>query len=470
MSNNISILKGAGRPLSLICRVMIFISIAISFSLFCIGNLVMNAIQQHFKAQDVDELVVIVNTIERGLKECSTNHDEMTQSLSEAISGHHGVYFQVWDLNNQLIYSSPEFSYAQPASPLQIKYENYADHLFHVHTNGKHVRGVSTLFNLDKKKYAIVAAVDMGFHLQFITKFEGTLWVILIIAGIMTLLAAWWAIHQGHAPLRELSETLQNIQIGNLDKRIDTQTVPKELLPLVIAFNQMMDRLEDSFVRLSNFSADIAHELRTPLTTLITQTQVGLGKPRNPKEYQEMMYSNLEELERLTKMVNDMLWLAKSENGLLRLEMECLNLSHEVAETADFFEALADEKKITLKVSGDSIVFYGDKAMLRRAISNLLSNAIRYTSQGEIIELITYQTEKNIFLKVKNPGKVIASEHLNKVFDRFYRVDTSRRRQDEGAGLGLAIVKSIINAHQGVIKVESSDGMTSFEISFLKNC
>jgi two-component system heavy metal sensor histidine kinase CusS len=149
--------------------------------------------------------------------------------------------------------------------------------------------------------------------------------------------------------------------------RLDFRSMPLELRYLASAFNQMIARLEDSFTRLSHFSADIAHELRTPLTNLITQTQVALGRARTLDEYRELLYSNLEEQERLAKMVNDMLWLAKSDHGLLKPVQVTLDLATEVRELFDFFGALAEEKHITLSLEGQAPGVMGDRAMLRRA-------------------------------------------------------------------------------------------------------
>ncbi len=456
------------RPLSLINRVMLFVSIAISLCLVFIGALVKNAIENHFIEQDTDELVVIIHAVEEAIAKSTTENLKLKDALGAAIAGHHGVFYQVWSKDSHLIYSSTDFDYAPNLKSLQSSSNNHSGQLFYWQSNGNHVRGTMTETKVGGAEYIIVAALDMSFHMEFIKKFDQTLWVILVIAGVITLFAAWSGVHQGHAPLRELSNGLESIQAEHLDMRLDTNTIPKELLVLVTSFNQMMSRLEESFVKLSNFSADIAHELRTPLTNLTTQIQVGLGKKRDLQEYREMLYSSLEELDRLTKMVNDMLWLAKSENGLLSLEIKPLNITQEVVAIIEFFEALADEKGIELKPSGESVKISGDKAMIRRALSNVLANAIRYTPKGKKVEILTWQTEKHVYLKVQNPGQGIDAEHLPKLFDRFYRVDPSRQRKEEGVGLGLAIVKSIVKAHDGSIKADSCNGITSFELVFPK--
>ena len=184
-------------------------------------------------------------------------------------------------------------------------------------------------------------------------------------------------------------------------------------------------------------------------------------------EYRELLYSNLEEQERLSKMVNDMLWLAQNEQGLLKPVWEPLDLKREVGAVFEFFEALAEEKQIRLTVEGPPSTLVGDQAMLRRALSNLIANAIRYTPVEEEIRVrVGSREDQSVLLSVENPGPNIPAEHLPRLFDRFYRVDPSRQREREGAGLGLAIVKSIIDAHEGNIEVTSERGVTRFSIRF----
>ena len=454
------------RPLSLNNRVMLFVAIAITLSLLLIGYLVQKTVERHFEEQDADELVVITHAVEEALEKASKERVTPESILDKAVSGHHGVYFQVWDANYQLIFGSADFqppAYLPTLAPLS---RIHADNLYQWEIEDKVYRGAISLLHIGDARYRVVAAIDMGFHIHFLESFSHTLWLIMILAGVVTLLAAWFGVHQGHAPLRALSEAMRDIQADRLDVRLDTDTVPAELITLVDSFNRMISRLEESFEKLSYFSADIAHELRTPLTNLITQTQVGLGKSRSLEEYRELLYSNLEEQERLTKMVNDMLWLAQNDNGLLDPDWESLDLVQEVRATFEFFEALADEKGVRLQVEGKASSMTGDRAMLRRVLSNLLSNAIRFTPRGKDVSVRVSDSTASTNLVVENPGAEIPGEHLPRLFDRFYRVDPSRKRESEGAGLGLAIVRSIVEAHGGTVDANSQRGRTSFSISF----
>ncbi|MCA1788974.1 MAG: heavy metal sensor histidine kinase, partial [Thioalkalivibrio sp.] len=245
--------------------------------------------------------------------------------------------------------------------------------------------------------------------------------------------------------------------------RISQQDAPAEVRELAEAFNGMLDRLEASFRRLSDFSADIAHELRTPVSNLMTETQVALTRARSADEYRETLHSNLEEFDRLARMISDMLFLAKADNGLLPRPGEAVALEIEADALLEFYEALADEQGVQLRLSGEATVV-GDRLMLRRALSNLLSNALRHTASGNAVEIEINKREDRAILAVRNPGAAIPADRLPLLFDRFHHVDLSRSGRGEGAGLGLAITRSIVEAHGGYIQVESAHGFTTFSL------
>ncbi|MDP1532721.1 MAG: ATP-binding protein, partial [Rubrivivax sp.] len=176
------------------------------------------------------------------------------------------------------------------------------------------------------------------------------------------------------------------------------------------------------------------------------------------------LYSSLEEYERMAQMVGDMLYLAQADNRLLKPEVEKVDLAKEIQDLFDYFEAWAEERAVTLARTGAAAVS-GDRLMLRRALSNLISNAIRHTPAGQIVQVSLAGYGDQATVSVENPGPAIPAEHLARLFDRFYRVDSSRQRKGDGAGLGLAIVKSIVDAHGGSITVASDDQKTCFQIT-----
>jgi two-component system heavy metal sensor histidine kinase CusS len=227
----------------------------------------------------------------------------------------------------------------------------------------------------------------------------------------------------------------------------------------------MLARLEGSFRRLSDFSADIAHELRTPISNLMIETQVALSRSRTADDYREILYSSLEEYEHLARMITDMLFLAKADNGLLVPNREELDLAREVDAVVEYYEVLAAERNIRLRRSGEGRIS-GDRLMLRRAIGNLVSNAVRHAPEGgEVTIELSPGEQGGIRIAVVNPGEPIATEDRNRIFDRFYRVDPSRQRSGEGAGLGLAIARSIATAHGGSIEAVATTTGARFELA-----
>jgi len=444
---------------------MIFVGLAISISMILISILVQQAVKSHFVEQDTEELDVITQAINARLINASQKGLNLRNELAQSVSGHHGIIFQVWDTNNQLIYGTNEYNLSEKEFSSDMYGYNNQTKLHRWTHEDITYRGIITTTQVESDVFYVVAAISIDFHIEFLDSFRDSLIIIMGLAGVFTLLATWFGIYQGHSPLRELSKTLQSVKADRLNVRLDPEIVPEELRHLVESFNKMISHLEESFVKLSNFSSDIAHELRTPLTNLITQTQVGLSKSRSQNEYLELLYSNLEEHERLAKMVNEMLWLAQSDNGLVKPVLKQIDLCTEISTTIDYFEVVADDKKIHLISDCHPTKLMCDQPMFRRVLSNLLSNALRFTpAHGEIRISSKNTDDGSIILTIDNQGEVIPEEHLNKLFDRFYQVDASRQRQSEGTGLGLAIVKSIVEAHNGQISVTSTNDITSFVI------
>jgi two-component system heavy metal sensor histidine kinase CusS len=227
----------------------------------------------------------------------------------------------------------------------------------------------------------------------------------------------------------------------------------------------MLARLEESFRRLQDFSADIAHDMRTPVGNLMMQTQVALTRSRTPEEYREVLYSSLEEYDRLARMISDMLFLARADNGQLVPSRERLDLGQEMDALCDFYEPVASERGVRLCRIGTATVS-GDRLMLRRAFGNLVSNALRHTpDSGEVTIGIAPADDGHVRVAVENPGPAIPPEHLTRIFDRFHRVDASRQKSSENAGLGLSITRSIVVAHGGRVEALPRSAGARFEVT-----
>jgi two-component system heavy metal sensor histidine kinase CusS len=272
----------------------------------------------------------------------------------------------------------------------------------------------------------------------------------------------------GLQPLKEITRATEHITASQLHERLAARGWPEELDSLGRSFDRMLDRLEDSFQRLSQFSADLAHELRTPVNNLRGEAGVALSKVRTAQEYRRTLESSLEEYARLTRLIDNMLFLARAEGaGRNQLKSLTFDARKETESVCEFYEALAEDRGVEVRCEGVAKV-NADPVLFRQAVSNLLSNALNSTSHGGRVRFSLYQHEHgSCQVSVDDTGCGIAPEHLSRIFDRFYRIDKARSRNPNGAGLGLAIVKSIMALHDGTVDVRSQIGNgTQFTLTF----
>ncbi|MBK4996247.1 heavy metal sensor histidine kinase [Pseudomonas sp. S37] len=305
--------------------------------------------------------------------------------------------------------------------------------------------------------------LDITHHQHFLQGMQRLIWLTVGLSALATALLGAWAVRSGLRPLRQMGQVAASVSARSLTTRLPVAQMPEELAELASSMNAMLQRLDDAFQRLSAFSADIAHELRTPLSNLLTHTQVTLTRPRSLEEYREALHGNLEELQWMAQMINDMLFLAKADHGLLVPGQAPLALHDEVDALLEYYAPLAEDGDVQMLREGEAVL-HGDRHMLRRALSNLLDNALRFTPAGGQIR-VTLAPGPSI--SVANTGVAIEAAALPRLFDRFYRVDPARREgSSEHAGLGLAITRSIVQAHGGRIRAECEGGWTRFVIEF----
>ena len=315
----------------------------------------------------------------------------------------------------------------------------------------------------------IQVALDDTDEGEFITHYQRVslllvLIGILVSAGIGVLIA-----RSGMRPLARIARVAEQITASRLDRRIEPERWPRELTTLATAFDGMLDRLQNSHSRLAQFSADMAHELRTPLQAMMGQTEVALTKERRPEEYRHLLESNLEEYQRLTRMIKELLFLARAEDPKTQIERSWLNARQELEAIREFHEALAEDQGVSLTCEGQANL-YADPILFRRAVSNLLSNALRHTPTGGQIVLSAEQTPNpGALIRVSDSGCGILPKDLPRVCERKYCPDTDTARCAEGNGLGLAIVKSIAELHGGKVVLESNVGQgTTVTLHFPK--
>jgi len=305
----------------------------------------------------------------------------------------------------------------------------------------------------------LVAALDERSGQRTLDEFRfaliaGTLASSLVAAGL-----GYMVTRRGLAPVRTLAAEASRIDPARLSRRLDVTSLPVELRDLALAFNGVLDRLHQSHAHLEAFNSDVAHELRTPLANLMAGTELALSRERDAETYREALASNLEELDRLRAMVNDMLFLARADQGAHAARQTRVELADEADKVIAYHEAAMEEAGIRAEVRGAAAID-ADAGLLRRALSNLVGNAIRYTPRGRTFTIEIDDAGGDVELTVANPGGDLDPAVLPRLFTRFYRADTARRTDEHHYGLGLAIVKAIAVMHEGDVFARCSGGMT----------
>ena len=445
-------------------RIGIIFSLSTIFILIIMGLFINKLVIHHFETQDRTQLEGKIQLIQNLIQQNPKNSPELNLYLRDALVGHHDLMVQIERPTGKVLFSSAPSTIntqhlTKSANNSWIKWK----------IQDKTYRGI--IYNTEMNKnnviqsVRIIVGIDTSEHLHFLNDFKRQLFYIGLAGTICLMFLGWFATWRGLRPVQKMAQVAEGISAQHLSERLEVEHTPTELKSLAIAFNDMLDRLESALEKLSDFSSDLAHEIRTPINNLMTQTQVCLARNRDINIYQEVLFSNLEEFERLARMVSDMLFLAKAEHGLNLQNLQDIDLVKEVTALFDFYDALAAEKNMKLKQTGYGSV-KGDPAMLRRALSNLLSNAVKYGKTDSTIHIKCQQNLENTIFSIENEGPQLSTEQLSRLFDRFYRTDASRQRIEEGTGLGLAITKSILDMLGATIQAESKNGRIIFTIIF----
>ncbi len=451
--------------LSLTTRMSLMFMLAVTAVLTVAGVSFNHLSQHHFKMLDQEALNEKLHSTQRILGELKSTDQfgELKPELQALLGAHRNLTAVILDDDGRLLFADP--------GPLNVPEEFLTttnNNFWEWQNQEQMFRGLTAqaMVTGRDKPLTVILISDVTEHMFFFETLQRWFWIGLVISALVSAGLGWLVAGSGMRPIRQVTKVAASMSAKSLKERIPLASVPKELQQMVSSFNAMLSRLDDAFVRLSNFSADIAHELRTPVSNLMTHTEVVLSRKRNIEDYEDNLYSNLDDLKRMSRMIDDMLFLAKSDNGLITHENKPIDLLDVVEKLLEYYRLLADERGINLTVSGAGSV-RGDVLMLHRAISNLLSNALRFTPEGRTINVDIQQRSTSTFVVVENPGETIAPEHLEKLFDRFYRADPARREgSPSNAGLGLSITRSIVEAHEGKIWCTSSNRKTAFHMEF----
>ena len=452
------------RQRALTVRLTALFALASTAVLIGLGLLIISTVAKHFTDQDEQLLEKELQLIRMVVDERGA--DAITSTFGEALHNHPGFYVHISSPDGKTLYSTLN----DATAPVLAAARNVTTNRSFAVVAGEHQEFQAIKARLkdvqNGRDLQIIVAVDTEIHDHFMRNFQTTLVLYIVGSALIVVLLSWWAARRGLAPLRAMSDKVQAISSHNFGERMQVETLPIEIADLAGKLNAMLERLQRDFNRITNFSTDIAHELRTPITNLLTQTDVVLTQHRSNEAYRDTLSSNAEVLQRLARTISDMLFLAQTENGISLPSYEPLDLQEEIAELFDFYDALAEEKDVRMRLVGEASI-KGDRLMVRRALSNLISNAMRYTPPTGAIVVSIARSEGGIEVHVENDGPDIPAEHLLHLFDRFYRADKSRTKLDsDSAGLGLSITKAIMGAHQGDVSVRSAKGKTCFTLHF----
>lgn len=389
-------------------------------------------------------------------------HEEI--ELESAARKYEHFYVRLLDERNQLLLMTPGMAEQLDISKFKLLSRRQADLAVPMNgKNGQMFRATIATAEVGSPSTAtdtIQIAIDISQKEELLARYRFWFWTLLTAMSILFPLIGYQIARHGIRPVEEMATTARKITSSNLRERIRTEGYPFELASLAATFNEMLDRLEESFERISRFSADIAHDLRTPVNNIRGETEVALARARTIDEYRDVLGSCLEEAVRLSELISDLLFLARAESPLSHLHREAVRVDELLDGVREYYEASAAECGVSLStsVSHKPLIAELDRTLLQRAVGNLISNALAHTPAGGSVVLGADTDSALIRIEVSDTGTGIPSEALPRVFDRFFRVDTSRAQASGGTGLGLAIVQSIMLLHGGRAEISSQLG------------
>lgn len=441
------------RPRSIASQLVLLFTLAAAFLLSC-GLGAFYLIVVHHAFEEDNEFLADRLSALRGELSQKGGLSSLTATLRNARASKVEAYWvRVIDSNGDVVTETPKMSAFLPPAVFpdpQDKNSIYRPKNYRI--NKKLFSLVTTFEEADGRPYLIQLAQDRSSDVKFATQFASVLAGVLALGIVASAVIAIAVTKRGLLPLQQMTQSLERIGPNHLDERVGKTTWPRELHPVAAAFDEMLARLENSFTKLSQFSADLAHELRTPISNIRGEAEVTLTRPRTLEEYSNVIESIAAECERLSGIVDNLLFLARAEAVDRQIERNLFAARPAIEKIAAYYRTVAEERGISITNKGDGEIF-ADARLFDRALSNLLDNALRFTPDGGKITIATETKPDRIELAIKDTGCGIPPQNLPRVFDRFYRADSSR--SSEGTGLGLALVKSITDLHGGSAEVAS---------------
>ncbi|MFD1561288.1 heavy metal sensor histidine kinase [Paraburkholderia silviterrae] len=453
-------------PTTLRSRLTVLIVISTSAILALSGFALYQALKTRIENTASQELATTLSALGEHLARVPSR-DEILRNPEiwiDQLHGHQRLDLGLFDAAGERILETQDFVAYRPAlaGPLHDGMTGYADK----DAKRRYVAALVTLQGGGPETVRVVVQLDESGDRALLRGYAYTIVVIEVLGVLLAAALAYGIAMLGLSPLRQLVKRAEEMSTARLAQPMPELDTAGELRELGRAFNGMLARLNESFVRLSQFSSNLAHDMRTPLTNLVAGAQVALSQPRTSEEYRDIIESSIDEYQRLSRMIEDMLFLARSESARQPPGLRDLDAVEEARRVAGYYEPMAEDASVELEVRGKGRLL-ADLMLYQRALSNLLANALAHSPAGSTIVIECEPSASGTLVKVSDTGAGIGVEHREKIFERFYRVDPSRSNSAGGTGLGLAIVKSIMESHGGTCGVESEPNVrTTFWLHF----
>lgn len=442
------------KPRSIATQLVVLFTLSAALLLSCSLGILYWRVTQHAAEEDDVALTDKVSAIGETLRQPGGTN-ALDRELKNLMPGEPAIYWtRLVDLDGKVITETPGMDKVLPAKAFPIA-KQFGTPIKGYRVGESLYSLTATLQLIDDRVYALQIAQDRSADERFRKQFRVLLALVLALGFIASAVIAVTVTRRGLRPLVEMRHALERVQPAHLSERIDSAQWPSELRPLAVSFDQMLGRLEDSFTRLSQFSADLAHELRTPIGNMLGEAQVALTRERSSEEYRSVIESTAAECERLSGIIDNLLFLARAESAEQQINRSLFDGRAALEKITSFYQTAAEDRHVDIACEGEAQIF-ADQALFNRAMSNLIDNALRFTADGGNIRISIAARDSRAEVSVRDTGSGIAPEHLPRVFDRFYRGDASR--SSAGTGLGLALVKSIVDLHGGSAGIESKLG------------
>ncbi|WP_235202028.1 heavy metal sensor histidine kinase [Ralstonia pickettii] len=445
---------------SLAGRLVLLFSILVSVAMASMGAYAYYSLDAQLRSRDAEIVEAKLTQIAHAIRDSDGgmwNHD-IEHSVADLMRGYDGLALRVRSIKGKLIYRTSDalpqdFDLGPPA--------------LGVRDEGAWVTGKRIVETVPGTPSALVSVAKSGVdRRQVVGRFGKSIAIGVLVGVVLTALVGALITRRELRPARSLVQQVNRINVEQLSYRVNAPVTPTEVHAIGVAFNGMLERMEAGYERLYRFSADLAHDLRTPLNNLIGHTEVALSRERTVADYVALLEDDLAEYQRLSRMIDSMLFLARADAATAKLDCVSVDLGAELSKLAGYFTVLSEDKGVTIAVSASGWLS-ADLMMFRRAVGNLLSNAIRHADSESTVLVSCERNQDSLTVHVSNRGRPIPDSDLERIFDRFYRGDQARSNSDQSTGLGLAIVRSIMELHDGKAYAATlPDEVTRFSLQF----